>query len=306
MKIQPDHFVTEILLKRAEIQEIFYKTDEYRSTTSILCLHSLCFQHVMFLKINLQGKLMTLTSRKFFGSYYHSLIKHAPEQYRLFSGRTSDTEKEEATFKSIKMFTNLSSNHHPNNVLINTLIRLRYRESLHNTQLKQDSRSTNLYSEIKKCLNETLFSFQWMGKYKRQYEYFLRSIADYLVDEGTWWRETTEGVEFCDIGEAPENTSMIVSHFRSTTIKQQPTHVSNCWAQAMMEKNTKIPAQSIENINTKNRELLTTLKYFSDITTPPDVMQSTFEFENASTNISNTSDTSMISQSTIPVSSRLP
>ena len=72
------------------------------------------------------------------------------------------------------------------------------------------------------------------------------------------------------------------------------------WAQAMMEKNTKIPAQSIEIINTNKPELLTTLKYFRDITTPPDVMQSTFEFENASTNISSTSDTSMISQSTIP------
>ena len=250
---------------------------------------------------------MTLTSRKFSGSYYHSLIKHAPEQYRLFSGRTSNTEKEEATFKSVKMFTNLSSNHHANNVLINALIRLQCRESLNNTQLKQESRLTNLYSEIKKCSKKTLFSFQWMEKYKRQYECFLKSIADYLVDEGTWWRETTEGVEFCDIGEAPENTSMIVSHFRSTTIKQQFTHVSNCWAQAMMEKNTKISAQSIENINTNNRELLTTLRYFSDITTPPDVTQSTFEFENASSNISNTSDTSMISQSTIPdVSSRLP
>ena len=101
---------------------------------------------------------------------------------------------------------------------------------------------------------------------------FLKSIAYYLVDEGTWWRETTEDVEFCDIGEAPENTSMIVSHFRSTTIKQQLTHVSNCWAQAMMEKNTKIPAQSIENINTENRELLTTLKCFSDISTPLDVL----------------------------------
>ena len=93
---------------------------------------------------------------------------------------------------------------------------------------------------------------------------------------------------------------MIVIHFRSTTIKQQLTHVSNCCTQAMMEKNTKIYAQSIENINTKNRELLTNLKYFSDITTLPDVMQSSFEFENASTNISSTSDTSMISQYTIP------
>lgn len=164
MKIQPDHFVTKILLTDAKIQEILYKTDKYRSTTSILCLYSLCFQHAMLLKINLQGKLMTLTSWKFFGSYYHSLIKHAPEQYCLFSGRTSNTEKEEATFKSIKMFINLSSNHHPNNVLINALIRLQCNESLHNTQLKQESRLTNLYSEIKKCSKTTLFSFWWMKK----------------------------------------------------------------------------------------------------------------------------------------------
>ena len=82
------------------------------------------------------------------------------------------------------MFINLSSNHHPNNVLINTLIRLQCNESLHNTQLKQESRLTNLYSEIKKCSTKTLFSFQWMEKYKRQYECLLKSIADYVVDEG--------------------------------------------------------------------------------------------------------------------------
>ena len=59
---------------------------------------------------------------------------------------------------------------------------------------------------------------------------FLKSIANYIVDDGTWWRETMEGAEVCDIGEAPENTSMIVSHFHSATIKQQLTHISNCWA----------------------------------------------------------------------------
>ena len=58
-----------------------------------------------------------------------------------------------------------------------------------------------------------------MEKYKRQYECFLKSIADYLVDKGSWCRETTEGVEFCGISEDPENTYMIVSQFCSTTIK---------------------------------------------------------------------------------------
>ena len=73
---------------------------------------------------------------------------------------------------------------------------------------------------------------------------FLKSIADYLVDEGICWRETKEGVESCDIGEVPDNTSMIVSHFLSTTIKQQLTDynykaTANCWVQAMMDKNKK-------------------------------------------------------------------
>ena len=152
MKKQPDHFVSKILLPHTEIQEILYQTDKDRRTTSILGLHSFCFQHAMLFKINLQGKLMTLTSRKFFGFYYHSLIKHAPEKCSLFSGRSSDTEKGEGTFKSIKMFNNLSSNHDPNNNdLINALIRLQCRETLQKTQLRQESRLTNLYSEIKKC-----------------------------------------------------------------------------------------------------------------------------------------------------------
>lgn len=73
---------------------------------------------------------------------------------------------------------------------------------------------------------------------------FLKSIADYLVDEGICWRETKEGVESCDIGEVPDNASMIVSHFPSTTIKQQLTDynykaTANCWVQAMMDKNKK-------------------------------------------------------------------
>ena len=61
-----------------------------------------------------------------------------------------------------------------------------------------------------------------------------------------------------------------------------------------------MPVQSIENIHTKNHDLLTTLKHFSNTTTPPSVMQSTFKFESKSTNISKTSDTSITSQSIIP------
>ena len=39
----------------------------------------------IFSCINIRGNLKKLTSRKFFGSYYHSLMWHAPLQYRIIS-----------------------------------------------------------------------------------------------------------------------------------------------------------------------------------------------------------------------------
>ena len=104
---------------------------------------------------------MSLTSRIFFGSYYHSLFKHAPEQYRLFSGQTSNMEKEEITSKSIKLLTNLTLNHHPNNILINDLTKLECGDLVNNYPLsKQESVITNLYVEIKNNFKNTFFYIQ--------------------------------------------------------------------------------------------------------------------------------------------------
>ena len=119
----------------------------------------------MLLKVSLQEKLMSLTSCKFFGSYYHSLVKHAPEQYRLFSGKTPKTEKEE--------------------VIINALIRLECRDLVKNYPLSnQESKITKLYVEIKKNLQNTFFTFKRIENDKCQYEYFLKLIADKSC---RWW-----------------------------------------------------------------------------------------------------------------------
>ena len=66
---------------------------------------------------------ISMTARKLFGVYYHSLIKHAPEQYHIVSGRTCNTEKEEANFNFIKRDTTNASNHHSDNVISNAIIR---------------------------------------------------------------------------------------------------------------------------------------------------------------------------------------
>ena len=48
----------------------------------------------------------------------------------MFSGRSANTEKEEATFNTLKTFTNLTSNHHPQNVIFNSLVHLQANEIL--------------------------------------------------------------------------------------------------------------------------------------------------------------------------------
>ena len=137
----PGHFATEIFTTLVEIQETLYATNQHRNRVSILRLRNICFKHAMLLEIHLQGCLKSLTSRKFLGSYYHSLIIHAPQPYRLVSGRTSNTESEEATFNAIKVATNLTSNHHPPNVIVNALIRLQAKDQLNENQLTPDKES---------------------------------------------------------------------------------------------------------------------------------------------------------------------
>ena len=265
----PRHFATEIFTTLVEIQEILYATDQHRNRASILRLQNICFKHAMLLKIHLQGCLKSLTSRKLFGSYYHSLIIHAPQQYRLVSGRTSNTESEEATFNAIKITTNLTSNHHPPNVIVNALIRLQAKDQLNENQLtpEKESKLNDMYSRIKQQLKNTMIGFDWVKKYRRQYQCLLKSQADYLTDQGKWWRESREGIEFFDLNESPNNSKLLLSHFRSSNIKRELAKVNNCWLEALQNRDKVIPAYSIDIDSGENDTqpiLLTTLDHFKN------------------------------------------
>ena len=124
----PEHFFNKILLSMCNIQAITYYSEKKRSLQSILRLYSTTFQHALTIKTSLLGNIKGSTARTFFGSYCHSIVKHCPFQYRLLSGRTSNTENEESTFNSMKMFTNLASNYHSENIIVNALVRIQPKE----------------------------------------------------------------------------------------------------------------------------------------------------------------------------------
>ena len=139
----PNHFVTTLFVTLSEIQEISYSSDDERSPQRLLRMTNLIFQHVLIIHIYIRDNLVSLTPRKFFGVYLHAIMKHAGLQYRIVSGRSANTEKEEAMFTSIKTDTKLTSNFHSDQLVSNIIIRLQAREILNNGNA--DSKYKNSY-----------------------------------------------------------------------------------------------------------------------------------------------------------------
>ena len=257
-----NHFICNLLSTLTKIQEILYLPEEARSLTSILQLIITTFVHAMIIKINIRGNLKSLTSRKFFGKYYHSIISHASHQYRLFSGRTVNTEKEEATFSPIKTFTKLTSNHHPDNIISNAIIRMQAKELLKSEENETtDSELAILYKPIFTSFTNSVISFDWIEQYSRNYQCLLESMADYLLDE-CWWNETEYGIQFLDHERTPATSKLQLHHFRSTNLKMEQNYVKFCWQKCLDNMHTLIPAFKI---NIDNKIIyLNTLKYFSN------------------------------------------
>ena len=263
-----DHFTTNILISLCEIQEILYLPDKNRSPLTILRLLLATFQHSMLLKIHISTSLKSMTERKFYGTYYHSLIRHSGEQYRIFSGRTSNTEKEEAIFQTLKKFTNLTSNHHPENVIYNALIRTQAESILKQNanELTQDETVfTNLYQPIEEKCKDFLVSFEWIITHYTAYQAFLEQIADFLILNKGCWKETNLGVVF--LVNSQNNIGGKLHHFRSSSIKEVCTYVKNCWEKCLENAHVLIPAQKIKIYNTNDTTeiiKLSTLNYFND------------------------------------------
>ena len=148
----------------------------------------------MLLKIYLDGKLKFENERRFFGIFYHSLIRHSPEQYRLFSGRSSNIEKEKAQFNALKTFTNLTSNHYTENAIFNLIIRLQAKQVLNEGEndYHEDLTFLGFYQPIKATLSDSLIPFEWIEKHANCYQILLQQISDYLLCDMKCWQVTFE------------------------------------------------------------------------------------------------------------------
>ena len=69
-------YYREILKTLTAIQKLLYLSEKERSTTKIMRFSNTTFLHTLFIKIHFEINFKVLTTRKFYGVYYYSLMRH--------------------------------------------------------------------------------------------------------------------------------------------------------------------------------------------------------------------------------------
>ena len=257
-----------IIQTGCEIQEMIYALQEERNVAMILRCHLKCYIHSHLLISLIGNKPKSLTKRKIFGKYFHAISRHAGKQLRIVCGKSAHAEQEERNFNLMKSITKLTSNHHPNNVIMNLWIRLQAREILYekvNTYQRENTKIQKL-NDLLPAKKNTTISFHHIQSYPDEWQAFLETmIPDYLTERGVWWKEEENECEI-EFFDSSANTLSIlnVHHFRSSSIIEEEAYLNKMWGICLEDKDRLIPAKRLkEEINNEIKiTSLTTIKHF--------------------------------------------
>ena len=103
-----------------ELSKLLYLPANLRSPKLVLRLHNQAFLHKMTFK-EVIGNIRSLTKRKLYGRYWHSITVHAAKQSRIISLKSTHTEEEERHFNTLQGVTKLT-NRRPGEMITPSLI----------------------------------------------------------------------------------------------------------------------------------------------------------------------------------------
>ena len=233
-----------------ELSRLLYLSAQSRSPRLVLRLHNTAFLHAMLCK-DIIGQPEILTTRKFYGRYWHSLTAHAAKQNRIISGKSANTEEEERHFNTLQGITKLT-NRRPGDVITPSLVRLQTEQQMAETRRgnavkAQESQISKYYKALPPFPN-TIIPNRYIVRNPKEYQAHLQSISDFLIcGEGVWWQQIASGVEFRDgpdeLNFRPEGPSL--HHFRSSSLALEEEHLNQCWKICLADEAIRIPHRVI-------------------------------------------------------------
>ena len=152
--------------------------------------------------------------------------------FRIIFGISANTEQEERTFNTFKTTTSLTSNFHPDHVILNGIIRLQGKQKFNAEYChKSESIVTKFAKGLPRKLRSTI-SYWIIEDHQREWQAHLEKISDYILEEGIWWEETYCGIVFND-NKHNDKTNLVPHHFRTWNLVSENKHLQNCWEHSL-------------------------------------------------------------------------
>ena len=247
-KVRPK--IQTLLDSLTELSKLLYLPAQSRSPKLVLRLHNQAFIHAMTCK-EVIGQPNSLTGRKFYGRYWHSLTAHAGKQSRIISAKSTNTEEEERHFNTLQGVTRLTCRR-PGDIITPSLIRLQAEQKLAETKQGhavkvQESQISKYYSTLPPFPNTTVPN-RFIINNPKEYQAHLQSISDFIAcGEGVWWCQNLSGVEFLDgpdeLSTRPQGPKL--HHFRSSDLRKEEQHLEQCWRKCLNDDAVVIPHRII-------------------------------------------------------------
>ena len=252
-KVRPK--IQTLLDSLTELSKLLYLPANLRSPKLVLRLHNQAFLHKMTLK-EVIGNIKSLTKRKLYGRYWHSITVHAAKQSRIISLKSTNTEEEERHFNTLQGVTKLT-NRRPGNIITPSLVRLQAEQKLAESKSAtspvkmQESQISKYHSTLTPFPN-TVIPNRYIIRNLKEYQAHLESISDFIAcGEGEWWHQVLSGVEFYDGPDEANNRPQgpTLHHFRSSTLQLEEQHLKENWERCLSDDNITIPHRIVRIYN---------------------------------------------------------
>ncbi|XP_078700658.1 uncharacterized protein LOC144927213 [Branchiostoma floridae x Branchiostoma belcheri] len=205
------------------------------------------FHHHLLMKECLPGKPHTMTTRKLWGQYIHSIRDHLPMNFRVVAPSSIMAENEERQFSTLKRITKTSANYSkPGHIITNVLVRTHFQEKM------TTSSNTHQQNKISKAaetvrMDRTTIPVDLLKKYPRDAQTHCERIADFLLPgHGVHWHKEEGQVVFHDSANDQPNpqSGPKLHHFRSTSLKDEYRYIRETWKKCLQQQVT-LPASKL-------------------------------------------------------------
>ncbi|CAG2200709.1 unnamed protein product [Mytilus edulis] len=197
----------ELINSLIHIVHICYSPFESRTPKSILRLHNQCFKFRIMSRI-VFGIPTKMTTRKFFGSHFHSLTTHASETYRLFNLKSFATEQEERCFGDLRRVFERTTNRQAGHIVDNAIMRITTQQQQlvykQNSFTIQDS-AISKQARLLPPRPRTMFSSELITNRLVLVTSHLKRIADFMIcGKDVWWMMEDGNIVFVDGPDDPQ------------------------------------------------------------------------------------------------------